>query len=119
MKPGAMPLDLYRGDTAAWQFRLYEDENKTQPSDLTGVEAEAQIRDRSGGQKITNMACVVTLPNIIDVTLAAADSQALQITRGYWDLQLTYADATVHTIVAGGVTVTPDITDSDPVVPTP
>jgi hypothetical protein len=61
------------------------------------------------------MTCVVTMPNIIDVTLAAATSQAIAIQRGYWDLQLTYPDGTVHTIVAGGVTITGDITDSDPV----
>lgn len=118
MKPGSMPLDLYRGDTAKWQFRLFDDESKTEPTDLTGVQAEAQIRDRPAGPKITDMACVVTLPNIIDVTLTAEQSKALPITKGFWDLQLTYPDATVHTIVAGAVVVTPDITDSDP-VPTP
>jgi hypothetical protein len=25
MKPGNMPMDIYRGDTSAWQFRLNEE----------------------------------------------------------------------------------------------
>lgn len=112
MKPGNMPMDIYRGDTSAWQFKLFEDESKQTPSDLTGVTAKAQIRDRSGGSKITDLTCEITLPNVILVTLSAEDSKALEITRGGWDLQLTYPDARVITIVAGGVTVTPDITDS-------
>lgn len=113
MKPGPMPLELYRGDSHSWQFRLFDDEDKTIPSDLTGVVAKSQIRDRSGGDKITDITCVITLPNVIDADLSAEDSQALMISRGFWDLQLTYSDGRVHTIVAGGVTVTPDITDSD------
>lgn len=112
MKPGNMPMDIYRGDTSAWQFKLYEDEEKTIPSDLTGVAAKAQIRDRSGGAKITELTCEITLPNTILMTLSATASKAISITRGVWDLQLTYPDGRVVTIVAGGVTVTPDVTDS-------
>jgi hypothetical protein len=113
MKPGPMPLELYRGDSAAWQFKLFDDEGKTIPTNLTGVQAKAQIRDRSGGDKITDLACTITPPNVIDVRLSAEDSRTLEFTRGFWDLQLTYTDGRVHTIVAGGVTVTADITDSD------
>jgi len=116
MKPGPMPLELYRGDSASWQFRLYDDEGKTIPTNLTGVQAKSQIRDRSGGTSVTDLTCVITLPNIIDVSLTAEDSKAIELTRGFWDLQLTYTDGRVHTIVAGGVTVTADITDSDSAV---
>lgn len=113
MKPGPMPLELYRGDSASWQFRLFDDESKTIPTDLTGVQAKSQIRDRSGGDKVTDLACTIALPNVINVVLSAEDSRTMEFTRGFWDLQLTYTDGKVHTIVAGGVTITADITDSD------
>ena len=64
---------------------------------------------------------MITLPNIIDVTLLAADSQKLP-SKGVWDLQLTYASGDVKTLLVGQVQVTTDVTDSTivpPFTPTP
>jgi len=83
------------------------------PYDLTGVIAKSEIRDRPAGTRITEMTCVITLPNIIDLYLAPADSHKLP-PKGAWDLQLTYASGDVKTPLAGPVTVTPDVTDSMP-----
>lgn len=111
MMPATLPLDIYRGDTARWQFKLWADPEKTDPVDLTGVVAKAEIRDKSGGSKISELACVITTPNTINMTLDAATSRALP-NKGFWDLQLTYPSNDVNTILSGAVTVTPDITDS-------
>jgi len=59
------------------------------------------------------MTCTITLPNIINIFLAAADSHKLPA-KGVWDLQLTFLDGEVQTPIAGPVTVTPDVTDSTP-----
>lgn len=107
--PAIFPLDIYRGDTQRWRFSLWDDTEKTQPSDLANVTAQAQIRDRPGSQAITDLACQITLPNTIDMTLSAVASRGLP-EEGRWDLELTYAGGDVVTLLAGPVTVTPDIT---------
>jgi hypothetical protein len=111
MIPGTMNLDLYRGDTTRWQFKLWLDAEKTDPLDLSGVVAKAEIRDKPGGKKITPIQCVITLPNIIDASLLAVNSKLLPL-KGSWDLQLTYTGGDVATLLAGKVVVIADVTDS-------
>lgn len=113
MQPANLSLDLYRGDSNRFRLQLWADLGQTQPIDLTGVVAKSEIRDRPAGTFIVELACIITLPNIIDVTLAAADSHKLPVS-AVWDLQLTYASGDVLTPVAGQVSVTPDVTDSAP-----
>jgi len=107
--PGDYDLNIYRGDTYHWQFKLWQDAHQQTAVDLTGVTAAAQIRDQPKGQNITNMTCTVTLPNIIDVILPASMSHVAF--NGVWDLELTGPNG-VTTIVMGGVTVTDDVTNS-------
>lgn len=108
MIPGTYDLCLYRGDTSRWQFRVWLDEAKTQPADLAGAVAKAQIRPGHGGPA-TDMTCVITVPNIIDMTLPAGASPPQ---RGLWDLEVTYASGDVKTVVAGKVTVLGDVTNA-------
>ena len=111
MTPGVYNLDLYRGDTYRWQFKLWTDAEKTDPADLADVTVKAEIRDKPGGLTITPLTCTITEPNIIDAVLSSAASQLLGA-KAAWDLQLTYASGDVATVLAGTVTVTADVTDS-------
>jgi hypothetical protein len=104
--PAKYALSIYRGDTGNWRFVLWTDDAKTQALDLTGASAAAQLRD--GSDNITPLTAVITLPNIVQVTLAASDS-AEAIT-GTWDLQVTFGNGTVQTMLAGPARVTSDIT---------
>jgi hypothetical protein len=106
--PAVFHLNLYRGDTYAWRFALWADDSKTQPVDLTGVTAAAQIRDLPDGLNVIDMACTITPPNLIDMALTATDCATAR--PGGWDLQLTYSDGRVLTVLAGNVLVTGDIT---------
>lgn len=115
MIPADYPLELYRGDSEHWRFKFSS--SGGQPSDLTGVTPKAEIRDRPGGTHITPLICILTLPNIVDMTLSAADSANLLLSKGAWDLQLTFASGEVLTPIGGVVTVTADVTDSTPGVP--
>jgi hypothetical protein len=113
MKPGVYDLSLYRGDTYRWTFKLWADPGKTQPLDLTGVTVKSEIRDKPGGPP-TLLTCTITAPptsGVIDMVLATAQWVTIPA-GGVWDMQLTYADGTVRTVVAGKVTVTADVTDS-------
>lgn len=118
MQPANLPLEIYRGDTMRLRIKLFD--QAQQPIDLTGVVAKAEIRDRPAGTQITVLGCTVTLPNVIDLVLAAAASHKLP-SKGVWDLQLTYASGDVATPLAGPVSITPDVTDSTlgPDTPTP
>jgi hypothetical protein len=114
MQPASLPLDIYRGDSARLRLKLWAPDNA--PIDLAGVVAKAQIRERPGGKQITELLCLITLPNIIEVTLTPSNSHKLPA-KGAWDLQLTYPSGDVRTPLAGPVTVTTDVTDStDPYV---
>jgi hypothetical protein len=114
MIPGKYSLSLYRGDTWRVQFRLWEDAERTDPADLTGVTALAEIRDKSAGLKITPITLVITLPNVITASLSPDETAHLPMS-GVWDLQLTLGNGDIQTILAGLVSVTSDVTASIPV----
>src|SRR4051812_50157975 len=102
MTPGSLPLALYRGDSGSWRFVLWADTAKTIPADLAGVIAKAEIRDKVAGSNITALPCTVEMPNAILMTLSATASAKLPV-KGVWDLQLTYPEGQVSTVLAGGV----------------
>jgi len=106
-----MPLDIYRGDSYAWKFTLWKDQAATIPFDLTGAVAKAEVRAKPGSPVLAVLACTVVQPNQVEVKLDAAQSGTLT-GKAVWDLQLTFPDTTVKTVVAGAVTVTSDVTDS-------
>jgi hypothetical protein len=116
MKPGNYPLDIYRGDTYRWQFTLWADADKTQPVDLTGVTARSQIRDKPAGKLLSTIDCTITQPNIILGTLTADECAKITGTTCAWDLQLTWPNEDITTLLAGAVALTIDVTDSAPTV---
>jgi hypothetical protein len=112
--PPSFPLDLYRGDTFRLVVRVWEDVLLTIPASLAGTTAKAEIRNAPGGGTVVPFTCTITLPNRIDLFLAAAPSRHLPLS-GTWDLQLTLDDdpeADVLTVLGGPVTVIADVTDS-------
>jgi hypothetical protein len=101
-------LAIYRGDTCGWRFVLWSDTDASVPVDLSAAAAAAQIRTQPDSLMVAELGCTITLPNIIDVSLPAAESALAE--SGQWDLQLTFEDGTVQTVVGGRVRVTADIT---------
>jgi hypothetical protein len=112
MMPGNYPLPLYHGDSYEWQFKLWLDEGKTVPLDLTDVIPKAEIRDKPGGANIYALSCSILEPNIVWVSLSATLCATIPVGNLVWDLQLTYPSGAVNTILAGAVTMAPDVTDS-------
>jgi hypothetical protein len=112
MTPGVLPLNIYRGDTYNWEVRLWADQAKTDPIDLTGVTSAAQIRQSGSGSGnlITAMDLTLQLPNILWMSLSAPNSLKLYAGNFVWDLQLTYPDGSVRTVLTGNVNVTQDVT---------
>ena len=112
MTPARVPLTVYQGDTYSWQFALWQDIERTVPVDLDGMTPKAEIRTRSGAPVLVNLGLDVTLPNGITATLSRDDSLKLAVPHARWDMQLTLADGSVTTIMAGPVSVTRAITES-------
>jgi hypothetical protein len=110
--PQQVALNVYRGDSYHWTFTFWTDPGATAPYDLAGAVAKAEIRTRSDLPVLAELVCVVTPPNIADVELPAALSALLVSGKAMWDLQMTFPDDSVRTLVAGAVTITADITDS-------
>ena len=111
MKPGVYNLDVYRGDSYAWRLWLWADAARTEPLDLTGCVLKSEVRDKAGGATVVELDVTVTLPNIVDLALSAADCK-LCPSKGVWDLQVTFPSGDVRTVIGGTVSVDPDVTDS-------
>jgi hypothetical protein len=113
--PGSYDLRLYRGDSYAWRFVLWADDERTEPVDLAGATAAAQIRPRPDAPEEVDLLCTILEPNTVDVYLTAdqwdADPFELEVPpQGAWDLELTFPGGNVRTVVAGQVLVTKDVT---------
>jgi hypothetical protein len=107
--PFEVPLYVYRGDSRSWGFRLWEDDERTQPYDLSQVTSvRAQVRRSPDHRVAVELVCQITPPNWIFVHLSAGQSQGCPT--GRWDLQLTRPVSRVQTIIKGPVTVEPDVT---------
>jgi len=112
MMPSEYGLKLYHGDSYSWQFKLWLDEAKVAPLDLTGVVPKAEIRFEPGGAVIVTLVTEVVLPNIIAMSLSSTQCQTLEVAPHVCDLQLTYPSGLVNTVLMGTVEVTADVTDS-------
>ncbi|HXC65490.1 MAG TPA: hypothetical protein VNZ67_14095, partial [bacterium] len=70
--PAEVPLYVYRGDSRSWGFRLWEDDDRTQPYDLSQVTSvRAQIRRSPDDRVAVELVCQITPPNWIFVHLSA------------------------------------------------
>jgi hypothetical protein len=108
--PQSVALNIYRGDSFDWKFTFWANTQKTVAYDLTGATAEAQIRLKPNDSILASLDCTVTQPNTIDVALTHDVCATLPSGGAVWDLQVTYPSGSVKTLVAGAVTVTPDVT---------
>lgn len=85
------------------------------PVDLTGATARMQIRDKPGGALLLelstdNGALEITGPGTIVRTLTAAATAAINWAAAVYDLEVEYADGTVHRYFEGPVSVSPEVT---------
>ena len=106
--PADVPLQVYRGDSHAWRFRVWTDESHSVAFDLTEASVAAQIRRGPDVPFAVDLACEVEPPNVVTVRLDAAASQRTPI--GVWDMQASWSDGRVVTLAAGKVDTTADVT---------
>jgi hypothetical protein len=109
--PSAYDLNVYAGDSGEWQFTFWEDPYRTVPVDLTGATWKAEVREKHGSVVVTTLTVSITDPNILTLTLSPTSSKLLVGTLSY-DVEGTWPNDRVTTLLAGRVLVTPDITNS-------
>jgi hypothetical protein len=106
--PGTANLAIYQGDDYAAVVTVMQGSG---PADLTGYTAQAEMR--TGAADCAPVAweinAQVNPPNFINL-LIPASATALMSGSYCWDLQITDPTGLVTTILAGGVTVTREIT---------
>lgn len=105
--PVEIPLRAYRGDTWAQTFRLLRD--KDVPLDLTGAVVEAWARNRST-QRVEQMQVVLDADLTTGVITLAQPPGGVPAGAYEYDIEVTEANGTVTTWVAGQLLVEQDVT---------
>ena len=104
--PQAVNLTLYAGDD------FYLDLTVTEPggaaADLTGCTASSQIRATPGATTVLATMTGTIVGNVITLHLDSTD--AVSLANGVWDAQLVRENGDIVTLVAGTVTVSPEVT---------
>jgi hypothetical protein len=116
MLPGRFSLQLYRGDSASYQFTIWSDRQGMTPLDIAGCIPLAEIRDAPGGLLLATMTTIIQAPNIVKMSLTPGQTLALPH-KAVWDLQLSFGTSEVLTPIAGGVAVQDDVSASLPPPP--
>jgi len=102
---------LYQGDDWAGLVSVFNCDGT--PTDLTGYNVHAQIRTGPSNQQRRIAACFTTaiiLPNQISISLTHRQTTCLRQLNYVWDLEIVSSDGVITTIVAGPVSVTPQVT---------
>ena len=111
MIPGKYDIRLYRGDWYGWRVKLWQDAAHTVPFDLADYTVASQLRDKPGGSTYVDILCVVTAPNIIDISINASNwDDAPKGTLAAWDVEITDAFGNPFTPLAGKVDIIYDVT---------
>ena len=106
--PAGVNLSLYRGDDFSFTMPVTHQDGSAY--DLTGCTILAQIRATAmAADPPTAVFTSSVATNIITLSLAGTASAAIAVGTYVWDCQITDASAKVHTIAAGAVTMTADV----------
>lgn len=86
------------------------------PTDLTGFTARMTVKDSVGGAILATLTTansgitINVVGRVITITITAVASAAFTWTSGVYDLEMVSAGGVVTAIVAGKITVTPEVT---------
>lgn len=110
--PATHNFDVYAGDT--YTFTITYKENSV-GVDLTGTTLASSIATAAGETATTTMTVTAAAdqtanPGQMNVTLPAANSDLLTGASYVYDIEVTWPDTSVQTILRGTITVTQDVT---------
>ena len=109
-------LDIVIEQGADFERQLVWQQADGTPYDLTGYTARMQARETKLSDTVLLSITVgagLTLGGVagtIDIELTAAQTQALEFTTGFWDLELVSGTGKVYRLVEGVVTLSQEVT---------
>lgn len=120
--PAEFNIEAYQGDTIVFTVTLRQETDSAtwadpntpeyEPVDLTGATFEAQVRPRPGASSLwaTFTIEAVDLPQGQVRLVLPADESANIRRNAQWDLEVTFPDGTVRTLLYGAVMLTKQVT---------
>lgn len=115
--PGNYSFNIYQGDTVSFPVTYKEGPEGSETGvDLGGTTLAGQVRTTPEAPSATATFTVTAdadqgaNPGLMQVTLAAADTANLTASTYAYDIQITWPDSTVQTILYGTLTVTKEVT---------
>jgi hypothetical protein len=113
-------VNLCINQGADWAALVTVQKSDGTNADLTGYQAQAQIREGPADQDwlvAATIQCTVALPNFVSLFIANVNTSQLSGIYYCWDLQLVSPTNLVSTILRGDVNVTPQVTRNPAVNP--
>lgn len=109
--PEKVELQHYRGDTFGMVLRLWDDVEKTVPSDLSNATTTAQVRAQTEAADVLESFEVGVVANEITLILAPAQTRVMPETVVF-DCQVDWQsdDVNVQTVIAGTISFGRDVT---------
>ena len=103
-------------DAWAGPFRLWQDEAKTTPVDLSGTTGRCELRTKPGGALLAVATVVIDDPNLIRLHVPAATSAqwSAKTTVGVFDVELVDSDDAVTSLCTGTLEISPNVTTGQP-----
>jgi hypothetical protein len=107
---GIVGLNIYAGDDYEAVVTVVDDQGN--PFDLTGYVAQSQIRTSLTDNSPTPAATFACTINSNQITMILDHTQTAGLTKsGYvWDIQVIDASGWITTLLAGGVSMTMEVT---------
>jgi len=115
MIPATLNINIYQGDDYELTFRMKDGDTNTYVN-LTGMTGRAQIRASKDATAVLSTFTVAILdqtvaPGGVYITLTPAQTAAIPLSGGVWDVELRNTGATwVRTPLAGAVSVVAEVT---------
>ena len=113
----AANYDITIEQGATFQLNLIWKDSAGAPIDLTGYTAKMQVRQRYASDdavlSLSTTAGTIVLGGVagtINITGPAADTAAITIKQGVYDVELTSAGGIVTRLIEGCVAISPEVT---------
>lgn len=108
-EPAKLNFTIVRGDSFTKTVIVQESDGT--PIDLTGYVGRAEIRQGYGGTLLDSFTVAIPTPSNGEVTMSLDATQTVSaISGGVYDLELDAGVNNRHTLLAGTVTILPDVT---------